>query len=149
MHGARRKMHSRSKARLMEPCGIHCLRWASPMPSQPSTVPSILSGWHEIRGKGGFGNASGAFTALGHIQRVPTGNHKAQSMIFQKQGTQARGSVGAQGGWTQLDLAALGGYRRSHSKPVFTAKPLPVQKVPSSRRHSATVKLVIRVQGTR
>lgn len=79
----------------------------------------------------------------------PTGDQKAQSTTFQKRGTQARGSEGAQGGWTQLDLAALGGYRRSHSKLVFTAKPLPVQKAPSSRRHRATVQLVSSVQGTR
>lgn len=59
------------------------------------------------------------------------------------------GPSGSTGGWTQLDLAALGGYRRSHSKLVFTAKPLPVQKAPSSRRHRATVQLVSSVQGTR
>lgn len=60
-----------------------------------------------------------------------------------------QGLSGSAGGWTQLDLAALGGYRRSHSKLVFTAKPLPVQKAPSSRRHRATVQLVSSVQGTR
>lgn len=41
------------------------------------------------------------------------------------------------------------GYARSQGKLVFTAKPLPVQKAPSSRRHSATRQLVSSVQGTR
>lgn len=53
-------------------------------------------------------------------------------------------------GLTQLwPSEGLGRTPQSQSKPVFTAKPLPVQKAPSSRRHSATRQLVTRVQGTR
>lgn len=37
----------------------------------------------------------------------------------------------------------------THIKLVFTTKPLPVQNMGNSLRHSATARLVRRVQGTR